>query len=149
MATMELGLHNDTSKIRINELARELEVKPSRILDLLPELGVTEKKTHSSSIEDDVALKVRRYFGHDEPDTPRPPRRPETAESESEGAVTRQEELEKPVSAEKPSTPATAVSEADKPAPVAAPEPRFVPRPASPVRPPLAGQVSTPPPPAN
>jgi hypothetical protein len=32
----------------------------------LPELGVAEKKTHSSSIDDDVALKVRRYFGHDE-----------------------------------------------------------------------------------
>ena len=42
-------------KIRINELARELEVKPSVILDLLPELGVTEKKTHSSSIDEDVA----------------------------------------------------------------------------------------------
>jgi len=28
------------SKIRINELARELEVKPNVILDLLPELGV-------------------------------------------------------------------------------------------------------------
>ena len=29
------------SKIRINELARELEVKPTVILDLLPELGET------------------------------------------------------------------------------------------------------------
>ncbi|MBZ5605121.1 MAG: translation initiation factor IF-2 N-terminal domain-containing protein, partial [Acidobacteriia bacterium] len=38
------------SKIRINELARELEVKPNVILDLLPELGVTDKKTHSSSL---------------------------------------------------------------------------------------------------
>ena len=27
------------SKVRINELARELEVKPNVILDLLPELG--------------------------------------------------------------------------------------------------------------
>ena len=35
------------SKIRINELARELEVKPNVILDLLPELGVPDKKTHS------------------------------------------------------------------------------------------------------
>ncbi|MGH8162786.1 MAG: translation initiation factor IF-2 N-terminal domain-containing protein, partial [Rhodanobacteraceae bacterium] len=42
-------------KTRINELARELEVKPGVILDLLPELGVREKKTHSSSIEEDVA----------------------------------------------------------------------------------------------
>ena len=42
-------------KIRINELARELEVKPGVILDMLPELGVQEKKTHSSSIDEDVA----------------------------------------------------------------------------------------------
>ncbi|MBV8906526.1 MAG: translation initiation factor IF-2, partial [Acidobacteriia bacterium] len=47
-------------KIRINELARELEVKPGVILDLLPELGVQEKKTHSSSIDEDVALELRR-----------------------------------------------------------------------------------------
>src|SRR3954451_23755673 len=46
-------------KIRINELARELEVKPGIILDLLPELGVQEKKTHSSSIDEDVALTLR------------------------------------------------------------------------------------------
>ncbi len=47
------------SKIRINELARELEVKPNAIIDLLPELGVNEKKTHSSSIEVDVSLVIR------------------------------------------------------------------------------------------
>ena len=46
-------------KIRINELARELEVKPGVILDMLPELGVQEKKTHSSSIDEDVALVVK------------------------------------------------------------------------------------------
>ena len=40
----------DTSKIRINDLARELEVKSKAILDILPQVGVTEKKTHSSSI---------------------------------------------------------------------------------------------------
>ena len=48
------------SKIRINELARELEVKPGVIIDLLPELGVADKKTHSSSLEDEVALQLRR-----------------------------------------------------------------------------------------
>ncbi len=42
-------------KIRINDLARELEVKAKVILDILPEVGVTEKKTHSSSIEEDEA----------------------------------------------------------------------------------------------
>src|ERR1700722_1940880 len=50
-------------KIRINELARELEVKAHEILDLLPELGVAEKKTHSSSIDEDVAIKLRRRYG--------------------------------------------------------------------------------------
>ena len=46
-------------KVRINELARELEVKPNKILELLPELGVQEKKTHSSSIDEDVAVIVK------------------------------------------------------------------------------------------
>src|SRR5215468_1615341 len=59
------------SKIRINELARELEVKPNVILDLLPELGVADKKTHSSSLDDDVALAIRRRItGEDEPVIP-------------------------------------------------------------------------------
>ena len=47
-------------KIRINELARELEVKPGVIIDLLPELGVQEKKTHSSSIDEEVAIELKR-----------------------------------------------------------------------------------------
>ena len=47
------------SKIRINDLARELEVKSKSILDVLPEIGVTEKKSHSSSLEDHEAEKVR------------------------------------------------------------------------------------------
>ena len=50
-------------KIRINELARELEVKAHEILERLPELGVQEKKTHSSSIDEDVAIKLRRLYG--------------------------------------------------------------------------------------
>src|SRR5262252_3719742 len=50
------------SKIRINDLARELEVKSKAILDVLAEVGVTEKKTHSSSLEDHEAEKVRRHF---------------------------------------------------------------------------------------
>ena len=50
------------SKVRINDLARELEVKSKPILDALIAVGVTEKKTHSSSIEEDEAEKVRAYF---------------------------------------------------------------------------------------
>ena len=49
-------------KIRINDLARDLEVKSKSILDALAEVGVTEKKTHSSSLEDHEAEKVRNYF---------------------------------------------------------------------------------------
>src|SRR5438309_563436 len=50
------------TKIRINDLARELEVKSKAILDVLEEVGVTEKKTHSSSIEEHEAVKVRARF---------------------------------------------------------------------------------------
>src|SRR5215468_8403828 len=50
---------SDANQVRINELARELEVKAKAIIDLLPGFGVTEKKTHSSSIPVEVAEKVR------------------------------------------------------------------------------------------
>src|SRR5947209_4319985 len=57
----------DVNQVRINELARELEVKAKAIIDLLPGYGVTEKKTHSSSIPADVAEKVRKnILGHAE-----------------------------------------------------------------------------------
>src|SRR5713101_6527 len=52
----------ESNQIRINELARELEVKAKAIIDYLPEAGVTEKKTHSSSIEVDAAERVRKHF---------------------------------------------------------------------------------------
>jgi len=58
-------------KIRINDLARELEVKSKSILDVLPKVGVTEKKTHSSSIEEDEAERVKKYFAEHEPSTSR------------------------------------------------------------------------------
>src|SRR5258708_5326958 len=50
------------SKVRINDLARELEVKSKAILDTLPLVGVTEKKTHSSSLEEHEAEKVLVYI---------------------------------------------------------------------------------------
>src|SRR6202790_1937444 len=52
----------EPNQIRINELARDLEVKAKAIIDYLPEAGVTEKKTHSSSIELAAAEKVRKHF---------------------------------------------------------------------------------------
>ena len=53
------------SKVRINDLAKELEVKSRAILDLLPELGVSGGKTHSSSLESDEADKVRAHFAQE------------------------------------------------------------------------------------
>jgi translation initiation factor IF-2 len=50
------------SGIRINELGRELEVKSRKILEYLPEIGVDDKKSHSSSIPDEIADKVRAHF---------------------------------------------------------------------------------------
>ncbi|MBZ5661767.1 MAG: translation initiation factor IF-2 [Acidobacteriia bacterium] len=52
----------EPNQIRINELARELEVKAKAIIDYLPEAGVTEKKTHSSSIDVSAAEIVRKHF---------------------------------------------------------------------------------------
>jgi translation initiation factor IF-2 len=49
-------------KIRINDLARELEIKSKELLEVLPSLGITGKKTHSSSVEPDEAEKVRKHF---------------------------------------------------------------------------------------
>src|ERR1700744_2596424 len=52
------------SKVRINDLAREIEVKSRQVLDLLTKLGLGDPKmTHSSSIEDHEAEKVRAHFG--------------------------------------------------------------------------------------
>ena len=50
------------SKIRINELARQLEVKSREVIDKLHELQIAEKVTHSSSIDEDKAEQLRRYY---------------------------------------------------------------------------------------
>jgi translation initiation factor IF-2 len=53
---------SDPNQIRINELARELEIKAKVLIDYLPEIGVAEKKTHSSSLDLDHAELVRKHF---------------------------------------------------------------------------------------
>jgi len=54
-------------KIRINDLARELEVKSKAVIDYLPTIGVNDKKSHSSSLDPDLAERVRKHFaGGDE-----------------------------------------------------------------------------------
>ena len=52
----------DSNQVRINELARELEIKAKVLIEYLPEAGVTEKKTHSSSIDLVHAERVRKHF---------------------------------------------------------------------------------------
>jgi translation initiation factor IF-2 len=52
----------DSNQVRINELARELEIKAKVLIEYLPEVGVTEKKTHSSSIDNSHAELVRKHF---------------------------------------------------------------------------------------
>jgi translation initiation factor IF-2 len=58
------------NKVRINDLARELEVKSKAILDVLPAVGITEKKTHSSSLEEHEAVLVRKHFRAHAEETP-------------------------------------------------------------------------------
>ncbi|MGA2845863.1 MAG: translation initiation factor IF-2 [Candidatus Acidiferrales bacterium] len=53
---------SDPNQVRINELARELEIKAKVLIEYLPEVGVTEKKTHSSSIDNSHAELVRKHF---------------------------------------------------------------------------------------
>src|ERR1039457_7288297 len=81
-------------KIRINELARELEVKAHEILDRLPELGVVEKKTHSSSIDEDVGIKLRRLYGFEVPESyeAEEPAADDTAGFEAETAESEEEQ---------------------------------------------------------
>src|SRR5487761_1510034 len=52
----------ESGQIRINELARELEIKAKTLIEYLPEIGVAEKKTHSSSLEHDQAERGRKHF---------------------------------------------------------------------------------------
>ena len=73
----------NTSKIRINELARQVEVKSRDLIDKIRELGIAENVTHSSSIDDDLADQVRRYYAGDKSLELRP--RPVAAEPSSPG----------------------------------------------------------------
>ena len=116
-------------KIRINELARELEVKAHEILERLPELGVTEKKTHSSSIDEDVAIRLRVLYGVTAPVAEAPAPAPAQAPEPAPEMV---ERGRKPAVETVPEAP-VALKERQEPR-VAAEEAR----PAAPVRPPLA-----------
>jgi translation initiation factor IF-2 len=142
----------DTNQVRINELARELEVKAKAIIDLLAGFGVTEKKTHSSSIPADVAVKVRAAIqgqAQAEADAEAKTK----AEKEAKDAAAKAA-LRKPAAAAapppiaKPAAPATPAPVAAPPAPApaaaAAPAPAVVPAPAKPAAPPVAAPATPP-----
>jgi translation initiation factor IF-2 len=136
-------------KIRINELARELEVKAHEILERLPELGVSEKKTHSSSIDEDVAIKLRQYYGQDIPDYVHDPNADDSA-GEAHEEAQGDEGHEAPATGDvlvAPAPPAPVVPPAES-APAAKeekPAAEEAPRPIAPIRPPLAGRPIHPP----
>jgi hypothetical protein len=55
------------SHIRVNELARQLEMKSREVIDRLHELGIAQKVTHSSSVSEDQANQLRRYYAGESP----------------------------------------------------------------------------------
>jgi hypothetical protein len=127
------------SKVRINDLARELEVKSKAILDTLPLVGVTEKKTHSSSLEEHEAEKVRVYIRSSaEGSSPAGKSSSRTLRGEEEiktkidlsnisrpgdvlRAITQKKEAAAPPAAARPAAPPVTHAPAEKPAVVAPP----------------------------
>ena len=67
------------SKVRINILAREMEVKSQQILDILAELGLDSGKTHSSSLEEHEADQVRAQFERESRPASQPSAQPSRA----------------------------------------------------------------------
>ena len=136
-------------QIRINELARELEVKAKAIIDYLPEAGVAEKKTHSSSIDVEAAERVRKHF-HDAAEEEAAAEQKAVAEKAAKEAAARAARLKPAVVAPPPVAPVAAVPHvpvvsvpapaivAPAPAIPAAPAPVVVAKPAAPAAAPSA-----------
>src|SRR5437868_12358080 len=136
------------SKVRINDLARELEVKSKAILDALPLVGVTEKKTHSSSLEEHEAEKVRAHIrGSSEAQSPsarsaRPLRGEEEIKTKIDlSHISRPGDVLKAITQKKES----AAAPVRPAAPPVAAKPVAVPPPAKPVAPPASVAPVSPP----
>ncbi|MGA7920835.1 MAG: translation initiation factor IF-2 [Candidatus Acidiferrales bacterium] len=129
----------DSNQVRINELARELEIKAKVLIEFLPEVGVTEKKTHSSSIDFQHAELVRKHFRD-------LAAAEEAAEADKSAKATAGKKLAAKPAVAVPAAPATIGSKPTAP-PVAAKPPA----PAAQVPTAVAGAVrpSAPPAPAN
>lgn len=99
------------AKIKVHEIAKELEKQSKEIIAFLQDKGI-EVKAAQSSIEDDVAAMVRKAFGGSKADTETVKEKeaaPVTAEKQEE---TKNAEPEK--APEKPEAPAQGISEPPK-----------------------------------
>src|SRR6266704_925020 len=135
------------SKVRINDLARELEVKSKAILDALPLVGVTEKKTHSSSLEEHEAEKVRAHIrGSSEAQTPSRSARPLRGEEEIKtkidlSHISRPGDVLKAITQKKEAAAAPAPPVRPAASPIVAKPAVAPPAPAKPTPPPSAASV--------
>jgi Translation initiation factor IF-2, N-terminal region len=50
------------NETRVNEIARELQLKARTIILALPELGINRKATHSTTLSAEETCKVRAHF---------------------------------------------------------------------------------------
>src|SRR5438067_10073645 len=124
------------SKVRINDLARELEVKSKEVLDVLTKVGVTEKKTHSSSLEIDEAERVRKYLtaGRAKKEDARAPRAEEAKPKFDFSKISKPGDVLKAMGKKMPEAPAIAKT----PTPAAVAKPASAVKPAVPAAPPAA-----------
>ena len=149
-------------KIRINELARELEVKAKAVIDYLVSIGIEDKRSHSSSVEGELIDQIRAYFqngpkvAETEPEpAPVPPPAPEPPRPVAVKA-TEEPKLAPPIIAPKPALhreavvemktagvlrkPLTPVAATPAESPVSGPPKRIL-------RPPIRSHIPPPPPP--
>ena len=136
---------SDANQIRINELARELEIKAKVLIDYLPEIGVTEKKTHSSSIDVDHAVLVRKHFQQlaDDEVAAEAEKQAKAAAAKVRPVARPAPPLPSPPAARPVAAPVAAKPEPEAPVVAAAPPVAPSPRPPIPVRGPIASPAAT------
>ena len=78
-------------KVRVYELARELELKSKRLVEFLQDLGA-DVKNHMSTVDDDVATLVREHFAS-KAEKPKEGKPAATSENKAAVAVKRSPEV--------------------------------------------------------
>ena len=84
------------NKMRVYDLAKKLNLQSKEVLDILSSLGV-KGKTHSSSIEADVAGRVEKALKKEKPAAKKATQRPSISEAEKTGKVREEKREEKKV----------------------------------------------------